>query len=350
MQKLNINITVTIACIIIIIAGAMASKAIVLPILLALFISIICTQPIMWLEKRKIPYSLSIFIVLSGVASLLVLMGGILGRSITNFMKDLPRYEANLKNMFASSIQKIEDISGIDLEPNQLVDMLDPGRIISFTTSAVGEFGRIMSDSFVILLITIFLLLEAKSFVMKISIIERVHRISLEHFDKIGNSIRHYLSIKTVISLLTGLFIWLWLLIQGVEYAVLWGVIAFLLNYIPNIGSIIAAVPTALLSLLQLGWGGMLWTILGYLLVNTVMGSIIEPKIIGKGLGLSTLVVFLSLIIWGYILGPVGMFLSIPLTMAIKIMLEQNDNTRWVATLLGGEHETKRLYKNTKTV
>jgi predicted PurR-regulated permease PerM len=126
------------------------------------------------------------------------------------------------------------------------------------------------------------------------------------------------------------------------EWTILWGVIAFMLNYIPNIGSIIAAVPTMLLALVQLGFGGMLWTALGYLAVNMIIGNIVEPKVMGKGLGLSTLVVFLSLVFWGFIFGSVGMFLSVPLTMTIKIILESNKNTGWVAVLLGTEEETKR--------
>jgi predicted PurR-regulated permease PerM len=116
-----------------------------------------------------------------------------------------------------------------------------------------------------------------------------------------------------------------------------------MLNYIPNIGSIIAAVPTMLLALVQLGLGGMIWTGIGYLAVNLVVGNIIEPKVMGKGLGLSTLVVFLSLIFWGYIFGSVGMFLSVPLTMTIKIILESDKKAGWVAVLLGTEEETKRI-------
>jgi len=180
---------------------------------------------------------------------------------------------------------------------------------------------------------------------LKGDVIEKMFGNSLGYLDKIGQSIRNYLSIKTVISFGTGVFIWLWLLVIGVDYAVLWGVIAFLLNYIPNIGSIIAAVPTMLLALVQLGTGSMIWTGIGYLIVNTVMGNIVEPRIMGRGLGLSTLVVFLSLIVWGYILGTVGMFLSVPLTMALKIVLEQNEKTKWMSIMLGTGQETRKIKK-----
>jgi len=330
------------ASIIIIIAGIMAADTIIVPIILALFISIICAQPIIWLEKKKIPYGVAMLIVLGSLGLIFLFFGGIIGNSLARFSKDAPKYEENLRSIAISTIDYL-NAAGADINAKQLLNMIDPGKILSFTAGAVGDIGKVMSDSFVIMLVTIFMLLEVKSFMQKAKLIEKIHGNSLKFLDNLGLSIRSYLSIKTVISLMTGLFIWIWLMVIGVDYAILWGVIAFLLNYIPNIGSIIAAAPTMLLALVQIGVGGMAWTGLGYLVVNLVMGNIIEPKIMGKGLGLSTLVVFLSLIVWGYILGTVGMFLSVPLTMTIKVILEQNKSTQWIAILLGTEKETKKM-------
>ena len=165
----------------------------------------------------------------------------------------------------------------------------------------------------------------------------------MSHLNVISDSIRHYLSIKTYVSMLTGVLIWLSLTIIGVNYAILWGLIAFLLNYIPNIGSLLAALPTVLFAMLQLGLSGFIWTSVSYLLINMIVGNIVEPKVMGKGLGLSTLVVFISLIVWGFLLGIVGVFLSVPITIAIKILLEQNKKTRWIAILLGSFKETKSV-------
>ena len=345
MRNKKISTVIILASLIVIIAGVMAAKAIILPIILALFISIICAQPILWLEKRKVPNILAIVIVLGSVALLFLVFGGIIGKSLSRFTNDAPKYEENLRQITLSTISYLNDF-GANINPRQLVDLVDPGKILSFTAGAVGEIGGVMSNSFVIMLITIFMLLEVKSFTLKGDLIEKVHGNSLKYLDKIGQSIRSYLSIKTVVSFLTGIFIWIWLLVIGVDYAILWGVIAFLLNYIPNIGSIIAAAPTMLLALVQLGVGGMMWTGIGYLVVNLVMGNMVEPRVMGKGLGLSTLVVFLSLIVWGFIFGAVGMFLSVPLTMTIKIVLEQNERTKWIAVLLGTEEETRKILMN----
>jgi predicted PurR-regulated permease PerM len=163
----------------------------------------------------------------------------------------------------------------------------------------------------------------------------------LVSLDRIAKSVRQYLWIQTLLSLLTGVLVSISLAIIGVDYPVLWGIVAFLLNYIPNIGSIIAAIPTILFALIQLGPGAAFWTAIIYLAINMVVGNIIQPKVMGKGLGLSTLVVFLSLLVWGFIFGTIGMFLSVPLSMSIKIILEQNQNTKWLAVMMGTEEEAK---------
>ena len=330
------------AAIIIILAGLMQAQSIVIPILLSLFISIVCTQPILWLSKRKVPFTVAVFIVLIGILLIFTLIGSLIGESLSEFAKDAPKYEESLKNIFNDLMIQLNQ-RGIQFKSDQFLQILDPKKILNFSANMVGQLGGIMSNSFLIMLITIFILLEMNGFVLKTKVIELKHGNSLKFLNKIGQSIRNYLSIKTIVSLLTGILITIYLYIIGVDYAILWGTIAFMLNYIPNIGSIIAAVPTMLLALVQLGVGGMIWTGIGYLAVNMIVGNIIEPKVMGKGLGLSTLVVFLSLVFWGFIFGPVGMFLSVPLTMTIKIMLEANKDTGWVAVLLGTEEETKRI-------
>jgi predicted PurR-regulated permease PerM len=141
--------------------------------------------------------------------------------------------------------------------------------------------------------------------------------------------------IKTLISLATGVLIGIWLYILGVDFPVLWGFLAFLLHYVPNIGFIIAAVPALLLALIQLGAGTAALAAVGYLTIDLLLGNLFETRLMGRRLGLSTLIVFLSLIFWGSLLGPVGMVLCIPLTMTLKFACENNKGTEWLAVLLG---------------
>lgn len=330
--------TVVLAGLVIVLAGMMAAKAVILPMVLALFVSIICMKPAFWMEKKGVPYSLAVIITLVVMCLIFVSLGGVIGTSFSQFVSDLPSYQAQLDEKLSSLLGGLEHFhAGVNTK--ELLETMDPDKLLSLTTTALGELGSFLSDFFLILLITVFILLEAKVFVVKGRLLDRNRNIKTSSINKISKEIRNYLFLKTIISIATGVFIWLWLFISGVDYPVLWGVVAFLMNYIPNIGSIIAAIPAVLLALVQLGWAGAVWTGVGYLLVNTVMGNFIEPRVMGKGLGLSTLVVFLSLIVWGFIFGSVGMFLSVPLTIVVKIMLESNESTRWMAIMLGTEKE-----------
>jgi predicted PurR-regulated permease PerM len=149
--------------------------------------------------------------------------------------------------------------------------------------------------------------------------------------------------IKTLISLATGVLIGIWLFILGVDFPILWGFLAFLLNYVPNVGSTIAAIPAVLLAFIQLGLGRAVMATAGYMAVNFILDNVIETRLMGQRLGLSTLVVFLSLIFWGSLLGPVGMVLCIPLTMTLKFACENNRDTRWIAVLIGPETPTESI-------
>lgn len=143
--------------------------------------------------------------------------------------------------------------------------------------------------------------------------------------------------IKSLASLATALCIWVWLWVFGIDFAVLWAILAFLLNFIPFVGAILMTIPAVLLALVQTDLLTMLLVALGYLVANTVIGSILEPRIMGRGLGISTLAVFLSLLFWGWVLGTVGVFLAVPLTMALIVALESSPQTRPIAILLGPE-------------
>jgi len=219
--------------------------------------------------------------------------------------------------------------------------MINAKQIMSFSTGFIQGIGALFTNGFVILLTVVFMLLESNNFIKKIEFASQQSEV-INHIDTIFSKIKDYMVLKAIISLFTGLIIWVALVLIGTDYAFLWAVLAFLLNFIPNIGSIIAAVPAVLLTLVQLGGMSALIVAVLYVVINVLIGSIVEPKVMGKGLGLSTLVVFLSLLFWGWLLGMVGMLLSIPLTIMAKIILDANENTKWIAIILGsGENIPK---------
>jgi len=334
--------SLNIAAIIIIIASMMYAQNFITQLLLAFFISIICAQPIYWLKKKKITQGLAITIVLVLILVIFIGFGELIGTSLSSFSEDAPKYEQNLQEIGGTILQFADD-KGIKISKSEITNLFDPSKIMGITAGFLGELGGLMGNAITIFFLVFFLLIELDSFPIKIRAIlkESESLSSLDFLNTIGDSIRHYLSIKTMTSVFTGLLIWISLAIIGVDYAIIWALIAFLLNYIPNIGSIIAAIPAVLFALIQLGFGGVLWTIGVFVAVNMIVGNIVEPKMMGKGMGLSTFIVFVSLIFWGFILGTVGMFLSVPLTMTIKIIVEQNPNSKWIAILLGTQDEAE---------
>ena len=193
---------------------------------------------------------------------------------------------------------------------------------------------NIATVSTLVLIMLVFMLMEAARMPDKVKEAFDGRDLSNEYFKKIADDTWNYMKIKTIISFLTGLSMSIGLWVLGIEYAILWGLLMFFLNYIPNIGQVIASIPPVLLALIDGGISLAIWVTIWSVIVNSFWGLAVEPRYMGEGLGISSLVVLLSLIFWGWLLGPVGMFLSAPLTMVMKIVLQNGPETRWIAILL----------------
>jgi predicted PurR-regulated permease PerM len=335
------NALIVLASFTIIIAGMHYASHILIPFMLACFLAIITAPLLRFLLDKKVPAAIAVSIILSLLLSIGLLILVFVGASINEFSREMPFYQEQLKLQLASTLQTLA-LYGLEFTEKDISDLLNPSIAISMATNALGRLGAILTNSLLISLTIIFILLEASSFKHKIKLAFDNSQSSLEKFESFMHNVNRYLAIKTAISFATGFIIFIGLKIIGVNHPILWGVLAFLLNYIPNIGSIIAAIPAVLVAFIQLGPGAAFATISLFVIVNIMIGNIFEPKIMGKGLGLSTLVVFISLVFWGSIFGPVGMLLSIPLTMIMKIALESNEETRWIGILLGPGGEAKK--------
>ena len=368
------------AAFVIVIAGMRAAVEIIVPFLLAVFLAIIGTPALFWLKARGIGTVFAILIVSLTIMLAGFMFGTIMATSIADFTNDLPRYTTE----FNANIQRLEEKwetwldeqrerfdlddkdeivsdSGLmqpaDLpqsdntvssppfvdedpkEPFSLTQMLDAQKGIKIIQNLIAQVGNILTKGFLIYLTTIFILLEASILPGKIKAAMKNNTATFDNLAGIADDVKKYLAMKTVISFGTGVLITIWLIVLDVKYPIVWGLVAFLLNFVPNIGSILAAIPACILAILQpeLGPGTVALTAMGYLVVNVVIGNFIEPRLMGQRLGLSTLVVFLSLVFWGWVLGPVGMLLSVPLTMAVKIALQSHPDTRKLAILLDSQ-------------
>jgi len=330
----NHSILLNIAAFIIIVAGLKAATQLLVPFLLAVFIAVLCAPMMIWLKVKKVPSILSVLLVVVLFFVIAATLGTVIGTSLSAFYQDLPEYEQKLQQQGESIVAGLQGF-GIVVDKSVISNYIDPGAAMKMVASVFSGLGGVLTNAFLILFSVIFILLEASDFPDKVKRALGSKTLALDHFQNFSDSVQRYLLIKTLVSIGTGFVVGIALALMGVDYAILWAVIAFLLNFIPNIGSIIAAVPPMLIALIQLGPMSSMLVAGLYMVTNTVFGNIIEPRYMGRSLGLSTLVVFVSLVFWGWIFGPVGMLLSIPLTMVVKIGLENSERNRWLAVLLG---------------
>jgi AI-2 transport protein TqsA len=324
---------VAVAAVVVILAAARTAQEIVLPFLLAVFISIVAAAPIAWLRNRGISVALAVTIVLILLITFLLGATLILTTSIDSFSQMLPQYQERLRETIDQLLQWLAK-SGINISLTGVRSAFDPGAAMNLVNNFLGSLTHLMSNAFLLILTVIFVMIEASVFPEKIKLIGNDTEKTMAQINLFVENTNRYMAIKIVTSLITGVLVGIGMALLGVDYPLLWGFLAFLLNFIPTIGSFIAAVPAVLIALVQLGAGMAVAVTVFYLAVNMLVGNIIEPRLLGRGVGLSTLVVFLSMVFWGWLFGPIGMLLSVPLTMVVKFAAESKEDTRWVAILL----------------
>ncbi len=324
---------VMLGMLVIILVGIKAAAEIIVPFILALFIAVILNPLIRRLERLRIPRVLAISLVITIIICSMVLLLASLGTSLNELARTLPQYRSSL----IVPLQNLEpwlQRAGIAVSIDELMKYVDPNALMTFVTSMLTQLSNAMTSIFLLLLTVVFMLIEVPQLPLKLRQLMSDPEEGMNAIQRALDSVSHYLVLKTAISLVTGLVVWGMLAALGIRFSFVLGLLAFALNYIPNIGSVIAAIPPIIQVLVFNGFYETLLVVAGYLLINLVIGNIIEPRMMGRGLGLSTLVVFLSLIFWGWLLGPVGMLLSVPLTIAVKIALEQTEAGKGIAVLL----------------
>ncbi len=321
------------ACLVIIVAGLKAASPILVPFVLALFLAVV-SMPITFGLRRIglwAPLAISATILLNLlVFGLMILMGT---SALGDLRLKLPRYLSLFRGMWGRWLLELDE-RGIPASTYLTLDPVDPARVLGLVGSAVQAIAQILGVSFIIGLIMFFILAEATVFPFKFQAILGGNRQGRLRIAQIVKEIQVYLGLKFLISLATGVSVTVLAQLAALDFPVLLGLIAFVLNFVPTIGSIIAAIPAVVLALILHGEVTALVVALGYFGINTAIGNILDPQIMGHRMGLSTLVVVLSLLFWGWLWGPIGALLSVPLTMVIKIALQNVPDLRWMAVLL----------------
>ena len=330
------NLLLSAAAFVIIVAGMRAAAGILVPFFLAVFIAVLCSAPLGWLQRIGVPRPIGVALVVLGLLGVGSMVTTLVGSSVIDFTRSIPFYQRRLQSEAQALLIWLEG-RGIDVAEDFFLSYFDVGRVLQLAGGILTGVRAMLTNGILILLTMIFILVEMASFPVKLraALGESSATFAYGTFARFAEDARRYIGIKTLISLATGALVAVWLGLLGVEYSLLWGLLAFLLNYVPTIGSFIAAIPAVLFAFLQLGPGSSLLAVLGYLVINTLLANVIEPRVMGRSMGLSTLVVFLSLVFWGWVLGPIGMLLSVPLTVILKLALEGQERTRWMAVLLG---------------
>ena len=335
------------ASLVIILAGVKLAGEIVIPFLLSLFIAIICSPAIRFMTKQKIPLGLAITLMLIFIVILFLFLAGMINSTIREFTASIPQYKEILQIRLETLKTFITEWNiPLTIPDISALESFDPSMVMQLVSRVLLSFSNVVSNVFMLLLVVVFMLLESPTIKYKITLAFNGGKSNfnqeVEHLSRVVESIIRYLGVKTLMSALTGVTIYVVLDVFSVQYGVLWAVLAFLLNYIPNIGSVLASIPIVLQALLLNGFSDGIAVMISVIAINMLVGNILEPRMMGKTLGLSTLVVTLSLLFWGWLLGTVGMLLSVPLTMALKIALESSPNTIQYAVLLGDVPELEK--------
>lgn len=334
-EFLGARLLISVAALVIVIAGLQTAQSILVPFLFALFLAILGAGPMQYMEKKGIPLFIAVLLVTVFFLGILFGVGYLLSRSLDSFLVALPEYRERFITMVHSLNHYLQDFD-IRLSADDVRSSLETSTVFAWAGKAAGNLVTWFKSILLVLILMVFMLFEASALRKKIQSALAV-AIDVESLGEVAGDVQKYLAIKTFTSALTGTFVYFWVLLFGIDFAILWGLIAFLFNFIPVIGSIVASIPAIVLCLITQDVGTTIALSVGYIVINVGISNFFEPILFGQRLGLSPLVVFLSLLFWGFIWGPAGMLLSIPLTMVVKIFLEHSDEFKWIAGLMGSK-------------
>jgi AI-2 transport protein TqsA len=313
---------------------------VLVPFLQAAFVAVIAGGPVSWLHRRRLPLPAAVALVFLGLIVTFWLLGLFLSASVREIGRELPAYEERLRAALAALAAELRRL-GIDIAAQDLEETLDPGALLRYFARWLRQIGGGIAKAVLVAIIVLFALLEGPHLSQRLKAARRGQEDHLAGFNRFAGVLNRYLLIKTWMSLATGATLWAALSLIGVDFPLLWGLLAFLLNYIPNLGSLVAAAPPILIAFLKLGAGPGFATALVYLAVNVFYSNLLEPRLMGISLGLSPVLILFSLVLWGWTFGLTGVFLAVPLTMTVKLVLESCAETRHIAALLGSHVEIR---------
>ncbi|NTV00096.1 MAG: AI-2E family transporter [Methanoregulaceae archaeon] len=319
--------------IIIVLAGMKAAAPIVAPIAFSVFLAVIFGMLLTWLEKKGLSRRLALVTTLTIFFSIIAVFIVVIAGSVFRIFSEIPGYQAQLERSIAMLATYLDPV-GFDpawISLPQIIRFLE-----RITSGFAGGLLDIVVITLVVILTTAFLILEARGFSTKIrNIIGEYRPGDIDRFTLLARRNVDYIIIRTAVNLVMGIGTAILLALIGVEYAIFWGFLAFLLGFIPYVGFWLAVLPPTFLAWFQIGPLAAIAVVAGCGVINLLVEYVLFPNIAGRSLSLSPAVVFISLIVWGWILGGIGVLIAVPLTLAVQMVCELFDETRWIGTLLG---------------
>ncbi len=324
---------VIVAGFIVILAAIKAAASILSLFFLAVFLAITFTPGFSWLRKKGVPSWLAILIMFGVIIGCALLLFGLAWFPISQFDDKLPGYQSNLSEHISAASNLLARF-GIDLSSFEEQGFLDIGRVVGFFASVILTIGNTMFLLMVVVLTAIFMVVEAASYPERLRQGLGVSTTVIDQYRSFAERVNKYLLTRVKLNFALAVPVTILLAVLGVDFPIFWGVVTFFTGFIPVVGFLLAVAPPAALGLVESGWVTAVIVVAGFVIFNGIVDNVLQPRLMGQDLKLSPVVVFLSLFVWSFLLGGVGMFLAMPLTVLTVIVFEQFQETRWLAVLM----------------
>lgn len=330
-----LQILQAVIAVILVVAAIKSARVVTLPLAFAFLIAVL-VYPLQKRFERMLPYWLSAAVVLLILASLLGLGIWTLELSVEMIEPRAPEYLDRLEQI-AQSVSAWLQQRGIPVE--QFSSQGSSGQVVSEAIAGVRTLWSAVGLFVLVVSLLALLLLEVGEYQSKVkrSFSSATSDKIVEAFTRMSYKLRRFVLVQAFTSLLTGILTGVWCLVLGVDLAFVWGLIAFVLNFVPTIGSLIAVIPPSLLALLFNGAGRGIATFVGLAAIQYIMGNFVDPRLQGRSLAISPFVALLSIVFWGWVWGIPGAFIALPMTVSIVVLLQEFEPTRPIAVLLADD-------------
>jgi AI-2 transport protein TqsA len=324
--------------------GIAGLAGIVAPVFLAVVLTI-CVHPLrLWLEQHRVPRGIATGSVIIAVILLLVGFGYAMLVAFGQFSQLLPQFADEIKAFGQSVVDWLNSIGISSRELNSAASDFDPSSLVGFLGGLIGDLAGVTTAIVVLLTVALLLGMDAGYFSTILAQVGRTHALMVSSMSRYATNVRRYMVATTLLGVLQGFIDFIALVLLGVPGAFIWAVLAFLCSFIPNIGYFIAIIPPIIFGALVGGWPTAIAVVVVYALINAVVQSVLQPRIIGNAVSLSQTITFFSVLLWAVILGPIGAILAIPLTLLVRLLLvDTNPSVTWVGPMLGELTETKAI-------